>query len=351
MPWSDCLVPPGTAAPDLVAEIRRTHGGRAPGWAARFAPVPWLVRTMCEMTSFPFAHLSVRDNSLIALVVSRDNSCRFCYGTQRALMRILGYQLDAIERRERGELSIRPGRAARSRLQRRSRVAPRGRARRNAPRSATPAARAVRGRAALSAAFTVFANRASTLVTLPPGPSNAPPTRSRDVCLAFPAATDQVRAPTRPSAPTSNEGVGADVVTALGTSPAARAASCDRRGLARRRAARTKLLMLAVIPVAHLPAIGQDARTALAAGHGRGRRHRRSITCDRRRSMRARRCSFVRPRDGAASRSRSRAAARAVGEWTEREELLDGRHRRSGEHALPGEASSSSSADLARLAA
>ena len=60
IPWGDCLVPPGIAAPDLIAEIRRTHGGLVPEWAARFAPVPWLVRTMSEMTSLPFAHLSMR---------------------------------------------------------------------------------------------------------------------------------------------------------------------------------------------------------------------------------------------------------------------------------------------------
>src|SRR5262249_61492529 len=100
-PAGDSLFPPATVTPALVAAIRRTHSGLVPESAARFGPVPWLAPTMSEMTSLPFANLSIRDTSLIALVLSRDNSCRFCYGTQRALTRILGHELDAIERLER----------------------------------------------------------------------------------------------------------------------------------------------------------------------------------------------------------------------------------------------------------
>ena len=103
MPWCDCLVPPGSAPPELVATVRRSRGGYAPSWVARFAPLPWLVHTMNEMTAGQFASLPSRDFAFVALVVSRDNSCRFCYGAQRALMRILGYEGNAIDRLERDE--------------------------------------------------------------------------------------------------------------------------------------------------------------------------------------------------------------------------------------------------------
>src|SRR5262249_28424941 len=172
LPWGDCLVPPGTAVPDLIAEIRRTHGGLVPEWGARFAPVPWLVRTMSEMTSLPFAHLSLHDTSLIALVVSRDNSCRFCYGTQRAMMRILGHELDAIDRLERGAL-VDPDPAGQLVLdfaRKVSRGIPRPGASECAALEHTGRSREAVAEIAASAAFTVFANRASTLVALPPSP-------------------------------------------------------------------------------------------------------------------------------------------------------------------------------------
>jgi alkylhydroperoxidase family enzyme len=271
MPWGDCLVPPGTAAPDLVAEIRRTHGGLVPGWAARFAPVPWLVRTMCEMTSFPFAHLSVRDNSLIALVVSRDNSCRFCYGTQRALMRILGYQLDAIERLERGEL-VDPdpgGQLGLDFARKISRGTPRPGASECAALERTGRSREFVAELALSAAFTVFANRASTLVALPPEPIERTTYQVAGRLLRpFLLRRTRFGARTRPSSPTPNDGVGADVVAALGASPAA---GVLRRAIDAALASpvlpqRTKLLMLAVIARSlACPRSELDARTALAA--------------------------------------------------------------------------------------
>jgi alkylhydroperoxidase family enzyme len=270
MPWGACLVPPGTAAPDLVAEIRRTHGGLVPGWAARFAPVPWLARTMCEMTSFPFAHLSVRDNSLIALVVSRDNSCRFCYGTQRALMRILGYELDAIDRLERGEL-VDPdpsGQLGLDFARKISRGTPRPGSPERAALERTGRSRELVAELAVSAAFTVFANRASTLVALPPEPIERT-TYQVAGRLLRPFLVRRVRFLGRKLPPAlRNDGVGAGVVAALGTLPGA---GVLRRAIDAALASpvlprRTKLLMLAVIArsLACRPT-ELDARTALAA--------------------------------------------------------------------------------------
>ena len=251
MPWGDCLVPSVTAAPDLVAEIRRTHGGLVPEWAARFAPVPWLARTMSEMTSLPFAHLSFRDTSLIALVVSRDNSCRFCYGTQRALMRILGHELDAIERLERGAL-VDPDPAGQLVLdfaRKVSRGIPRAGASECAALERTGRSREAVAEIGISAAFTVFANRASTLVALPPSPIERT-TYQVAGRLLRPFLVRRIRFHGRQLPPAlHNEGVGAGVVAALGTSPAA---GVLRRAIDTALASpvlprRTKLLMLAVI--------------------------------------------------------------------------------------------------------
>ena len=272
MPWCDCLVPPGSAPPELVATVRRSRGGYAPSWVARFAPLPWLVHTMNEMTAGQFASLPSRDFAFVALVVSRDNSCRFCYGAQRAMMRMLGYEASAIERLERDELiDSDPGsQLALDFARKLSRSSPR-------PDAAQLAALGRSGRSpdeiaelTFAAACTVFANRVSTLVALPPASIEGAGYQLagrllRPVLTRWfkPSLKKKTEAP-----PVPNEGVGAAVVAALGTSPAAgvlrRAidAALDSPVLPRR----TKLLMMAVIARALQCAhCEHDAVTALHA--------------------------------------------------------------------------------------
>jgi AhpD family alkylhydroperoxidase len=251
MAWSECLVP-RAALPDDVAAAMRRELGTVPTWAARLAPLPWLVRGLGEMTALPIAHLPVPTYALIALVVSRDNSCRFCYGAQRALMRVLGYEIDAIDRLERDEL-IETDPTRQQALEFARRVS------RGSPRP-QPAERVALERAGLghetvaevafAAASTIFANRVSTLIALPPDPLEGPAHQLVGRLLR-PLIARQIRrrnrTPTPPPEP--NRGVGAEVVAALGTAPGAGAlrrvvdAALASPVLPRR----TKLLMLAVI--------------------------------------------------------------------------------------------------------
>ena len=271
MPWGDCLVPPGSAPAELVATVRRSHGGYAPVWVSRFAALPWLVRAMNEMTSGPFASLPFRDFAFVALVVSRDNSCRYCYGAQRALMRILGYEGDAIDRIERDELvDSDPGSQLSLDFARKlSRGNPR-------PGAEQLAALGRSGRSpdeiaelTFAAASTVFANRMSTLVALPPASIEGAGHQLAGRLLR-PVLSRWFKPPRKKkdAGPVANEGVGAAVVAALGTSPAAGVlrrtidAALDSPVLPRR----TKLLMIAVIARALQCAhCEQDAVTTLEA--------------------------------------------------------------------------------------
>src|SRR5262245_8619573 len=271
MPWGECLVPLGAPTADLVAVVRRAHHGFVPAWTARFAPLPWLVCAMSDMTSDPFASLPLRDASLISLVVSRDNSCRFCYGTQRALMRILGFDLDAIDRLERDEL-VDPDPSAQLALdfaRKVSRGSPR-------PDTAQLAALERSGRSresvaelVFAAASAVFANRVATLVALPPELIERSGYQLAGRLLR-PLITRMVK-PRRKApeaSPVPNEGLGAPVVAALGMSPAA---GVLRRTIDGALASpvlprRTKLLMLAVIARAlECGRCEQDAASALLA--------------------------------------------------------------------------------------
>src|SRR3989442_1856080 len=100
MEWEGSLLPPTPVPPALEAEIRRLFGV-VPGWLARVAPVPWFARSWASMLRKPVAHVSPDLCALVALVVSQDNSCRYCFGAQRAVLRMLGYREAYIARLER----------------------------------------------------------------------------------------------------------------------------------------------------------------------------------------------------------------------------------------------------------
>ena len=125
------------------------------------------------MMSKPVAHVSPALCDLIALVVSQDNSCRYCFGAQRAVMRMLGYREAYIARLERSfhvaDLSD-AERAGLDFARRISRADPRpsrAEVERLARAGFSPPAIA---ELAYVAAATVFANRAATLLALPPEP-------------------------------------------------------------------------------------------------------------------------------------------------------------------------------------
>src|SRR3989449_5886194 len=100
MEWEESLLPPTPVPPALEAEIRRLFGV-VPGWLPPVAPGPWLARSWASMLRKPVAHVSPDLCDLVALVVSQDNSCRYCFGAQRAVLRMRGYREAYIARLER----------------------------------------------------------------------------------------------------------------------------------------------------------------------------------------------------------------------------------------------------------
>src|SRR4029077_11344896 len=138
------------------------------------------------------------------------------------MLRMLRLELAGTERHERGEL-VDPdpsGQLGLDFARKISRGTPRPGAAECAALEAPGRSRELVAELTLSAAFTVFANRASTLVALPAGPIER---TTYQVAGRLPRrfllrrARLGRRAP--PPAPTRNDGVGADVVAALGASP------------------------------------------------------------------------------------------------------------------------------------
>jgi len=224
-----------------------------PSWVARVAPAPWVVRAWATMVTQPVAHLPPGIGDLAALVVSQDNSCRYCFGAQRAVLRMLGYREAYIARLERdfhvAELSD-AERAALDFARRMSRADPRpARAERERLAQVGFTAPAVAELAFVAAAI-VFANRAATLLALPPDPLEQMVDRPL-VRLLRPVIARRMRSkPRRPEPlPEPNEGPFASVVAALEGSPAA---GVLRRAIDGALASpvlprRTKMLLFAVV--------------------------------------------------------------------------------------------------------
>jgi alkylhydroperoxidase family enzyme len=95
--WESCLIEP---SPDreLEAYARRRQG--IPNPAIRyFAPVPWLARALIDLHP-EYGLLMQLEQSvadLVALVVSQENSCRFCYAAVRAMLWSQGMSLARIQ--------------------------------------------------------------------------------------------------------------------------------------------------------------------------------------------------------------------------------------------------------------
>ncbi len=88
--WEPCLLTQ-RAAPELELRFERETG--RPGRLMRyFEGSPWIADTMVRV-SVQINTVVHIDSNLVdqaGLAVSQDNSCRFCFGVQRAFLRVLG---------------------------------------------------------------------------------------------------------------------------------------------------------------------------------------------------------------------------------------------------------------------
>ncbi len=97
---------PPLLEPKADAELERwaLEAGAARVYPLRFfTPCPWLARSMVRLGSLELTRLDHDLATLVMLVVSRDNSCRFCYAGARFLLRVAGMPEETIGSLE-GEL-------------------------------------------------------------------------------------------------------------------------------------------------------------------------------------------------------------------------------------------------------
>jgi alkylhydroperoxidase family enzyme len=250
--WLECIVSPAPVPRQLTTDVKRVLGF-APGWLNRLAPLPWLAHAAAGFAARRVAHAPLPLCEQISLIVSQDNSCRYCYGVQRAFFRVLGYTDGYLARLERDldvpDVSPR-NRAALEFARRISRGNPRPTASDTAELQRLGFERTAVAEFAFVAAAVLFMNRLATLLALPPEALESM-VQSRLFWLVRPLIAWQARPRLLPPAslPQPNVGPCAAVVTALDGSPAAslvRRVVDDALGSSVL-PARTKALMIAVI--------------------------------------------------------------------------------------------------------
>jgi uncharacterized peroxidase-related enzyme len=99
--WEGCFVEP---LPDrgLDRAVKEAFGFSMPV-TRYFNACPWVVHSFIALHPplFGLVYTSLALSELIALVVSQDNSCRYCYATTRTSLRLLGMSKKRIEELER----------------------------------------------------------------------------------------------------------------------------------------------------------------------------------------------------------------------------------------------------------
>jgi len=174
--WESCLLEPAPD-PKLSAYLQRELG-LVPRTARYLTPCPWVVRSLAVMGYY--AHLEPQLLDLIGLVVSQDNSCRFCFAMQRVVLLAQGFPERRIRALEEGlfaaELDEKE-RAALDFARRFSRAQPLASAQDlEALRRVGWSEGAIR-EIAFCAAVMVYHNRVSTLPAIPPQDAEALPDR------------------------------------------------------------------------------------------------------------------------------------------------------------------------------
>jgi alkylhydroperoxidase family enzyme len=224
--WDAPLYAEPPAAPEIEALARRTLG-QVPSFLRWVAECDWLARACIAAMDLKLAYISVDTAALAGLVVSQDNSCRYCYGTHRVFLQLLGHDTARVRRLEQdlhtAELSPKD-KAALDFVRQISRANPRpARPEREALLRAGFSPPAV-AELAYAATTMCFLNRVATLLALPP---DAVEKQAGSLMMRllrpFIARSIRKKASAPPSVAPAADGPFPELVDALHGSPAASA--------------------------------------------------------------------------------------------------------------------------------
>lgn len=169
--WEPCLLEP-IRNPVTEAWLRR-EAGSAPPFVRYFLGCPWIAKSLLTLNADHgvLAHIDFAIADIIALVVSQENSCRYCYAATRLQLRMLGLseeRLQALEQQLAGA-DLDPRTAAAVRFARHvARASPLAGAEAWAALRDAGFSEGEAAEIAFLAAIMAYFNRLSTMSALPP---------------------------------------------------------------------------------------------------------------------------------------------------------------------------------------
>src|SRR5688572_4975128 len=98
--WAEPLTPE-THDPVWEEELRGLLGGYLPSSLLRIASSAWVRRAYLDCVRVPISSLARSEVELAGLVTSQENACRYCYGSARVRMKMIGFTDEMIDRIER----------------------------------------------------------------------------------------------------------------------------------------------------------------------------------------------------------------------------------------------------------
>jgi len=168
--WSEPLAPE-THDPAWEADVRAMTGGFLPHSATRVASSKWVREAYLDCVRMPVKFLSRSEIELTGLVTSQENACRYCYGSARVRMKMIGFTDEMIDRIERNVQLVEAEPRERELVQFARNLA------RSKPRPARQAREKMKeigftaeqtAELAMAVAVVGFCNRVSTLLGMPP---------------------------------------------------------------------------------------------------------------------------------------------------------------------------------------
>jgi alkylhydroperoxidase family enzyme len=100
--WGRPLVENAPLDAALAAQVKKILRYVPPD-IGTFREVPWLARSVARVFSKPFSFAPIGLIELAALVTAQENACRYCYGSQKVVVRFLGFREEQLERLERSQ--------------------------------------------------------------------------------------------------------------------------------------------------------------------------------------------------------------------------------------------------------
>lgn len=169
--WEACFLEP-VKNPEAERYLRKALRVVPPS-APYFFDSPWITRSLVhfDLCRLPLVHIGPDLAERIAMVVSQDNACRYCFAATRTVLKILGYSDSRIRRLEEDLLTAeldRPQQLAVEFARRVSHATPLATRADAAPLLAAGYSEQAVAEMTFFAALNVFYNRMATLPALPP---------------------------------------------------------------------------------------------------------------------------------------------------------------------------------------